>query len=360
MRVVEAQAFILGPEVKTFEEEAALAIGTPHAIGCASGTDALLLALMALDLQPGDEVITTPYTFFATAGSIVRLGLKPVFCDIDPATFNLDVARLAELVTSRTRAIMPVHLFGQCAPMDSILALAKEHGLAVIEDAAQAIGARDGGRNAGTMGTIGCFSFFPSKNLGGFGDGGLMTTADPALAKKLKSLRVHGSAERYFHEWVGINSRLDAIQAAVLRVKLPHLEGWSDLRAAHAAEYRRLFAEAGLAQGEGWMPQKGLVVLPQVKQERHVFNQYVIRVHEDLREDLRRYLGEKKIGTAVYYPLALHLQPCFASLGYHEGDLPMAEAASRQTLALPVFPELTPAEQQRVVAAIGKFFNARD
>jgi len=404
--VVESQGFILGPEVAAFEEEVARALGAPHAIACASGSDALLLALMALELEPGDEVITSPYTFFATAGSIVRLGLRPVFCDIDPRTFNLDPAALEARITPRTGAIVPVHLFGRCAPMEPILALAERRGLAVIEDAAQAIGARTGGRGAGTMGLMGCFSFFPAKNLGGYGDGGLLTTADDALARKLRSLRVHGSSERYFHERVGLNSRLDALQAAVLRVKLPHLERWSEARAAHARRYAALFEAAGIVQrgelgklGEPIEPiEEGKIVLPMTKSddehdydaehehdadspfriphsafpqdsaihnpqsaipsERHVYNQYVIRAHAARRDALREHLTKLNIGTAIYYPLPLHLQPCFRDLGYKAGDLPISEQASRETLALPVFPELRADEQQRVVDAIAGFMNA--
>ena len=354
-RVVEAQAFILGPEVKAFEEETARYIGSSHAIGCASGSDALLLALMALNLSPGSEVITTPYTFFATVGSIVRLGLRPVFCDIDPRTFNLDPSKLSRLITPRTRVILPVHLFGQCAAMDPILALAEDHGLAVVEDAAQAIGARDkNGHGAGTRGAIGCFSFFPSKNLGAFGDGGLLATADLDLAQKLAALRCHGSTDRYFHEWSGINSRLDALHAAVLRVKLPHLDAWSDARAANAGRYRKLFAAADLLQTDG-SPESGRVIPPLVLAGRHIFNQYVIRVHAALRDPLREHLAARKIGSAIYYPLPLHLQPCFRDLGYREGDLPEAERASKESLALPIFSELIPDEQERVVGEIQEF-----
>ena len=355
-RVVHSQGFILGPEVQAFEEEVREALGAAHAIGCASGSDALLLALMALDLAPGDEVITTPYTFFATAGSIVRLGLRPVFCDIDPQTYLIDPARIERLITPRTRAIMPVHLYGQCAEMDAISAVAQRHGLAVIEDAAQAIGAADQGRQAGSLGAIGCFSFFPSKNLGGFGDGGLLTCADPALAATLRELRVHGSKNRYFHERVGINSRLDALQAAILRVKLPRLDGWSAARAANAGNYRALFAAAGLAQAPGAPPEPGRVVLPVERPgARHVYNQFVIRVAPALRDPLREHLSASRIGTAIYYPLPLHLQPCFKELGGKAGDCPAAEAAAAETLALPIYPELTLTQQSRIVAAIGDF-----
>lgn len=357
--VIATQYFINGPQVAAFEEETAAFVGVPHAIGCASGSDALLLALMALDLEPGDEVITVPYTFFATVSAVTRLGLKPVFCDIDPVTFNMDVTQLEGLITPRTKAILPVHLFGQCADMDPLLALAKRHGLAVIEDAAQAISARYKGRSAGSMGPLGCFSFFPSKNLGGFGDGGLVTTADEALAGRLRSLHLHGASTKYFHDEVGINSRLDALQAAVLRVKLPHLNDWSDGRAANADTYRRLFAEAGLAQTEGTVPEPGKVVLPSAVTERHIYNQFVIRVEASLRDGLVAHLRERKIGTAIYYPLGLHLQPCFKTLGYGEGDMPETERASRETLALPIYSELTDGQQTTVVAAVKAFFDAQ-
>lgn len=357
-RVVQTQTFILGPEVKAFEEEMAKAIGSPYAIACASGSDALLLALMALDLEPGSEIITTPYTFFATAGSIVRLGLKPVFCDIEPGTFNIDPAKMAACITPRTRVILPVHIFGQCADMAPILMLAEEHGLAVIEDAAQAIGARYRGAGAGTIGDIGCFSFFPSKNLGGYGDGGLMTTTNVRLAARLRALRTHGSTQTYLHEWVGVNSRLDALQAAILRVKLPYLDSWSDARAANADRYRRFFTEAGLAEEGTLEPQVGRVVLPPAVMERHVYNQFVIRVQASRRNELRGHLQACQIGSAVYYPLPLHLQPCFHDLGYHEGDLPVAELAAKETLALPVFPELSEAQQRQVVGEIKAFLQS--
>lgn len=369
-RVVDSQTFILGPEVKDFEQEAAAYLqggegsgqdrdeggGELHALGCASGSDALLLALMALELPPGSEVITTPYTFFATVSAITRLGLRPVFCDIDPRSYNLDVARLERLITPRTRVLLPVHLFGQCPPMEPIMALAEKHGLAVVEDAAQAMGARDErGRMAGTIGAIGCFSFFPSKNLGGYGDGGLLTTRDAALAARLASLRTHGAAQRYLHESVGVNSRLDALQAAVLRVKLPRLEGWCAARAAHAERYRTLFSEAGLLQKSGDRPAPGRVIAPETFVGRHVYNQFVIRVAAEARDGLRAHLEARRIGTAVYYPLPLHLQPCFKDLDYAEGSLPEAERASRETLALPVFPELTESQQRRVVDEIAAY-----
>lgn len=351
-RVIAAQAFIMGHEVEAFEKEVGQWIGVPHAIGCASGSDALLLALMALDLEPGDEVITSPYTFFATVSAITRNGLKPVFCDIEPRTFNMDVAKLESLITDRTRVILPVHLYGQLADMTAINRIAERHNLFVIEDACQAIGAKNGKFRAGAVGTAGCYSFFPSKNLGGHGDGGLMTTSDPLLANKLRSLRLHGSTERYFHKVVGINSRLDALQAAVLRVKLPHLEKWNDGRAAVAKRYSEYFGEAGVLQTEGVAPESGRVLVPAVTTDRHVFHQYVVRVQQ--RDKVMAHLKEKQIGHAIYYPLSLHLQECFADLGYREGDLPESERASRETLALPIFPELTQDQQRRVVAAIAE------
>ncbi len=349
-RVIDAQAFIMGKEVEAFEKEIAQWIGVTHAIGCASGSDALLLALMALDLEPGDEVITTPYTFFATVSAITRNGLKPVFCDIDPRTYNMDTRKIEALITDRTRVILPVHLYGQLANMDEIMKLAERKKLIVIEDACQAIGARHGRRRAGMIGLAGCFSFFPSKNLGGHGDGGLMTTNDPLLANKLRSLRLHGSTERYFHKWVGINSRLDALQAAVLRVKLPHLESWCDGRADRARRYETLFAEAGVLQADGCYPEPGRVVTPLVETDRHVFHQYVIRVQR--RDAVMASLKEKQIGHAIYYPLSLHMQECFADVGYREGDLPESERACRETLALPIYPELTEDQQRRVVGTI--------
>ncbi len=355
-RVVESQGFIMGAEVEAFEREVAAWIGTPHAIGCASGSDALLLALMALDLEPGDEVITTPYTFFATASSITRNGLRPVFCDIEPRTMNMDVSQLESLVTDRTRAIMPVHIFGQLVDMDPVLELAARRGLTIIEDDAQSIGARDKGRRAGTIGAVGCFSFFPSKNLGASGDGGLMTTADDKLADKLRSLRLHGSYERYFHKWVGINSRLDALQAAILRVKLPRLEGWCEARLVNALRYRDLMAEHGILQAEGHQPELGRVIPPAIVTERHVFHQYVVRVEAAVRDRLAEHLKARGVGHAIYYPLPLHLQECFAELGYREGSLPEAERASRESLALPIFPELSEPQQRRVIGAIAEFF----
>lgn len=345
-RVAESQYFILGPEVKALEEEVAAYSQCRFGIGVSSGTDALLVALMALDLQPGDEIITTPYTFFATAGCIARLGAKAVFVEIDPATYNLDPAGIAAAVTSRTRAILPVHLYGQMADMDPIMAVAEQYGLPVIEDAAQAIGSEYKGHRAGSIGHMGCFSFFPSKNLGGFGDGGMVVTNDPALAAKLTLLRGHGAKPKYYHKVVGGNFRLDALQAAVLRVKLPYLDGWTAGRQHNAATYRRLFAEAGLDR---------VIGLPtELANMRHIYNQFVIRCPQ--RDGLMNHLKQRAIGHEIYYPVPMHLQECFADLGYHQGDFPHSEAAANETLAIPIYPELTEAMQQSVVTAIAEFY----
>jgi dTDP-4-amino-4,6-dideoxygalactose transaminase len=342
--VFESQYFIMGPKVKEFEEAAAAYIGTPHALGCASGTDALLLALMAYNIGPGDEVVTTPYTFFATAGSIARLGAKPVFCDIRPDTYNLNPDILASLVTSRTKAIIPVHLFGLVAEMGSINAIAATRCIPVIEDAAQAIGATSPWGSAGTMGAVGCFSFFPSKNLGGAGDGGMVTALDDHIADLLGILRQHGSRPKYYHSLVGVNSRLDALQAAVLTVKLRHLDTWTEGRRTNADTYRRLIRERGLDS----------IVLPvEPAGYRHIYNQFVIRVER--RDALREFLSSEGIGTEVYYPVPLHLQKCFADLGYREGGFPESEAAANSTLALPIYPELTPPMQEYVVDRIAAF-----
>jgi dTDP-4-amino-4,6-dideoxygalactose transaminase len=345
-RVIESQAFILGPDVKALEDEVASYSHAKHAIACASGSDALLLALMALEIKAGDEVITTPYSFFATAAAISRLGARPVFVDIDPATYNLDVSKIEAAITERTRAIMPVHLYGQCAEMRAIMEVCSRHNLPIIEDAAQAIGAEDDGRQAGVIGAIGCFSFYPSKNLGGAGDGGMMTTNDDALAERLRILRVHGSATKYYHSLIGVNSRLDSLQAAILRVKLPHLDAWSDARAANAARYNQLFEDAGLLEEIG---------LPAVRARgRHIFNQYVIRAGEK-RDALIEHLKRHDIGTDIYYPVPLHLQECFDYLGYKAGDFPEAERAARETIALPIYPELTIEQQGYVVETIREF-----
>lgn len=346
-QVLESQYFVLGPEVSGLEAEVAQYCRVPHAVGCASGSDALLLPLQAWGIGPGDEVITSPYTFFATAGAIWRLGAKPVFVDIEPDTFNIDPARIRAAITPRTKAIIPVHLYGQAAEMDPILSLAQERGLKVLEDAAQAIGAGYKGRPVGTLGQAAALSFYPSKNLGGFGDGGMMTTTDAALAKALARLRVHGMEPKYHHQEVGFNSRLDALQAAVLRVKLRHLDAWTAARRALADDYRRLFLDRGLDE---W------VVLPVERPGHfHVYNQFVIRVPEEIRDSLRAYLTEQRIGSEIYYPIPLHLQTCFASLGHGAGDFPESELAARQTIALPIYPELTAAARQHVVSSIANF-----
>lgn len=346
-RVLDTNGFILGAEVAALEKELAAYCGVKHAIGCASGTDALLLALMAFDIGAGDEVITTPYSFFATVSSVTRLGAKPVFVDIDPQTFNLDVSQIESKITERTKAIQPVHLYGQCADMTVLRKIGEKYGIPLVEDAAQAIGAEENGVRAGAMSEIGCFSFYPSKNLGGMGDGGFMTTESDALAHKLFALRVHGSYERYYHKWVGLNSRLDGFQGAVLRVKLPHLDSWSDARRANADFYREAFKDAGLTEQ---------IALPFERENvRHIYNQFVIRVPER-RDELKTFLAENEIGTDIYYPVSLHEQECFAYLGYRTGDFPESERASRETLALPIFPELKREQQEFVVAKIAEFF----
>ncbi|MEZ4735127.1 MAG: DegT/DnrJ/EryC1/StrS family aminotransferase [Caldilineaceae bacterium] len=348
-RVAESQYFILGPEVKALEEEVAAYSQCRFGIGVSSGTDALLVALMALDLEPGDEIITTPYTFFATAGCIARLGAKAVFVDIDPVTYNLDPAGIEAVITPRTRAILPVHLYGQMADMDPIMAVAERHGLPVIEDAAQAIGSEYKGRRAGSIGHMGCFSFFPSKNLGGFGDGGMVVTNDPALADKLTLLRGHGAKPKYYHKVVGDNFRLDALQAAVLRVKLPHLDAWTAGRQQNAATYRRLFAATGL---------DGVIGLPaELPNVRHIYNQFIIRCPD--RDGLMAQLKHHHIGHEIYYPVPMHIQECFADLGYRQGDFPHSEAAAHETLAIPIYPELTEAMQRSVIAAIAQFYQSK-
>lgn len=347
--VVESQYFILGPEVSSFETEVARYCNVPHAIGCASGSDALLLPLMAWDLRPGDEVITTPYTFFATAGAIWRTGARPVFVDIEPDTYNIDPARIEAAITPQTRAIIPVHLYGQAADMGPIMAVARSHGIKVLEDAAQAIGARYRGQNAGAIGDAAAFSFYPSKNLGAFGDAGMITTLDATHARQVGRLRVHGMEPKYHHHEVGFNSRLDALQAAVLRVKLRHLDAWTVGRRAVAQRYRELFAEYRLNKN---------VTLPIERSGYfHVYNQFVIRVAEDARDPLRAHLSSRRVGSEIYYPIPLHLQVCFASLGHQPGDFPEAEAASRQTIALPMYPELSEAALRHTVGAIAEYFH---
>ena len=341
-RVCDSQRFIGGPEVEALERELAAYIGVRHAVGVSSGTDALLVALMALGVGPGDEVVTSTYSFFASAGSIVRLGATPKLVDIDPATYNVDPAAVTSAITSRTRAIIPVHLYGLCADMDPLLEAGRRAGVPLIEDAAQAIGATYKGRQAGTMGAVACFSFFPSKNLGAFGDAGLVTTDDDAIARELRLLRNHGAEPKYFHRRVGGNFRLDALQAAVLRVKLPHLAGWSAMRRANAERYERLFQDRGLTSR---------VVLPVRPPDReHIFNQYVVRVPD--RDRVRARLERAGVGTEIYYPVPFHLQECFASLGHRAGDFPAAEAAARETLALPIYGELTESQQRIVVGAL--------
>jgi dTDP-4-amino-4,6-dideoxygalactose transaminase len=349
-RVIDSQRFVMGPEVEQLETELADYTGVPHAVGCASGTDALLLPLMAWDIGAGDEVITTPYTFFATAGSVWRTRAKPVFVDIEPDTYNIDPERIEAAITPRTRAIIPVHLYGQTADMDPINDLAGRHRLFVLEDAAQAIGAIYQGRRAGTLGHAAAFSFYPSKNLGAFGDAGLVTTREPSLAGSVARLRIHGMEPKYHHHEVGLNSRLDAIQAAVLRVKLRHLDAWTLQRRQAAERYQSLFRSHKLDE---------VVTLPAEKPgNQHVFNQYVIRLPAPYRDALRDHLTARQIGTEIYYPIPLHLQPCFAPLRYRPGDFPNAEAAARETLALPLYPEISEEQQSVVVGSIRQFLDA--
>jgi len=344
-RVCESRHFILGPEVAALEEEIAAFCGARFAIGVSSGTDALLMSLMALGIGPGDEVITTPYSFFATVGVIARVGARPIFVDIDPVTFNIDPQAVSTMVTARTKAVLPVHLFGRCVDMAPILEVARKHGISVVEDAAQAIGSRDDqGRQAGTIGDIGCFSFFPSKNLGAFGDGGMVITNDEKLAQTLRILRVHGGKPKYHHRIVGGNFRLDALQAAVLRVKLIHLSVWTAARRVNAERYRLLFQEMGLLNQ---------VVLPE-DVRGHIYNQFVVRFPD--RDRLRLFLPERGVETEIYYPVPLHLQECFKDFGYRTGDFPQAEVAALQSLALPIYPELTETQQRYAVNSIREFY----
>jgi dTDP-4-amino-4,6-dideoxygalactose transaminase len=349
-RVIDSQKFILGEEVKKLEEEIASYSSTKFAIGCASGSDALLLALMALDCGPGHEVVTSPFTFFATGGAIARTGATPVFVDIDPNTFNLDPNRIEDALKkhANVRAIIPVHLFGQCADMDPLLALAQSHGIAVIEDAAQSIGAEYKGRRAGSLGDMGCLSFFPSKNLGAYGDGGMVTTNDERLARKLAALRVHGGIRKYYHEWVGINSRLDALQAAVLRVKFQYLDSWTEGRQRNADLYRKMLAELRVP-----------VIAPQAAPftSRHIYNQFTIRCGQ--RDALQAYLKQNGIGTEIYYPLPLHLQACFSNLGYRAGDLPLSEQVAAEALSVPIYPELPAEDIEQVCRTIQAFYSQR-
>ena len=364
-RVADAQYFIGGPEVEGLEKEVAAYSQCQFGIGVTSGTDALLVALMTIGVQPGDEVITTPYTFFATGGCIHRTGAVPVFVDIEPGSYNINPALIEAAITPKTKAIMPVHLYGQMADMDPIMAIAARHNLYVIEDGAQAIGAEYKGRRAGSIGHFGCFSFFPSKNLGAFGDGGMITANDPALAHKAKLLRNHGAEPKYYHKLVGGNFRLDALQAAILRIKLRYLDGWTAGRQQNAATYRRLFVEAGLVADERRttndqtspfvLRPSSFVDLPTEEPERrHVYNQFVIRTGH--RDAVMAKLKERKIGHEIYYPVPLHLQECFANLGYQPGSLPESERAAKETLALPIYPELTEEMQAEVVAAIAEAY----
>ena len=352
-KICDNQTFILGENVARLEQEIAQYSNAQYAIGVASGTDAILLSLMATGIGQGDRVITTPYTFFATAGSIARLNAIPVFVDIETDTYNIDPNKLEHVIKkqsaaqrSRLKAVIPVHLYGQCAEMEPILKLSKKYRLAVVEDAAQTIGAEYKGKRAGSIGDFGCFSFYPSKNLGGFGDGGMVITNNEKLAEKVRILRVHGSKPKYYHKFVGINSRLDEIQAAVLRIKLKHLKTWENNRIEGAKRYNKLFQGAGLLD---------VVSLPTARPyNRHVFNQYIIRVKK--RDNLREHLAKEGIGTEIYYPVPLHLQQCFKYLGYKKRDFPVSEKAAKETLALPIYPELTPAEQEYVVAKISEFY----
>ena len=361
--VFESQHFILGPVVQDCEKAIAEYSGCKHGVGVSSGTDALLAVLMAEGIGANDEVITTPYTFFATAGCIARLGALPVFVDIDPATFNIDPHLIEKAVTSRTKAIMPVHLYGQCADMDPILAVAAKHNLVVIEDAAQAIGSEYKGRRAGSMGHYGCFSFFPSKNLGCAGDGGMVTTNDPARAERVALMRTHGSKPKYYHKVVGGNFRLDALQAAVVNVKLKYLDGWTRGRQANALRYNRLLEEAGLASGPIGLPRIPRSTAAHAAGRppesgdcrcRHIFNQYVIRARD--RDGLMEHLKKNQIGSEIYYPVPMHEQECFAYLGYKAGSMPESERAARETMALPVYPELTDEQATYVVACIKSFY----
>ncbi len=349
-RVVASGRFVLGPECEELETQLALRVGSSFAVGCASGSDALLLALMAMGIGHGDQVLLPSFTFFATASAVTRLGAKPVFVDIDPDTFNLDADHLQARIVPRTRVVIPVHLFGQCADMTRILAIADAANLHVLEDCAQAIDATFQGQPAGSLGLAGCFSFYPTKNLGGFGDGGMVTTSDAELAEKLRLYRAHGMKPRYQHHVVGINSRLDTLQAAVLLTKLPHLHGWHAARARNAARYAELFAEAGL---------EGKLVVPTTASRcESVWNQYTVRVLDGHRDRLRKHLAELGIGSEIYYPTPLHLQPCFREYGYREGSLPETERTAKEVLSLPIFPALTAAEQRAVVEGITAYFAA--
>jgi dTDP-4-amino-4,6-dideoxygalactose transaminase len=353
-RVVESQHFILGPEVEALEENIAAYCGVKHAVGVSSGTDALLVSLMALDVGPGDEVIIPTYSFFATAGVVARLFAKPVFIDIDPDTFNIDPSKIEPAITHKTKAIIPVHLFGQCADMDPIMEIAHKHNIYVIEDAAQSLGAEYKGKRAGSMGHLGCFSFFPSKNLGGFGDGGMVVTNDTDLYEKVKKMRVHGSKPKYYHKIVGGNFRLDALQAAVLNVKFKYLDEWSQKRRENAAFYDSNFADTEAVKS-------GLLKLPQAvykngdDENHHIYNQYTIT--SESRESLRTYLKENGIGTEISYPVPLHLQECFAPLGYIKGDLPVSEMCAEKALSIPIYQELSEEQKNEIVKKTADFYS---
>ena len=366
LKVAESQYFILGPEVEKMEKEFCDYLGCKHAIGVSSGTDALLLALMSIEIKPDDEIIVPTYSFFATAGVVARLNAKPVFVDIDPVTFNMDPNDIEKRITSNTKAIIPVHLYGQSADMQPIMEIAKKHNLKVIEDAAQAIGVQyKDGRSVGTIGDIGCFSFFPSKNLGCYGDGGLVTTNDDDLAYLLKIKRVHGGEQKYFHKVIGGNFRIDALQAAVLRVKLPHLDRWSEQRRKNAELYNKLFLEAGLVDkpGKTKFDTKNKVLIPEAVYNQfsdlknpHIFNQYIIRVEK--RDELKKFLTENEIGNEIYYPVPFHQQECFSNLGYKEGDFPEAEKAASSSLALPIYQDLKEEQIKFVVEKINEILTA--
>ncbi len=352
--VYESQGFILGPRVDAFEKAIASYVGAKHAIGMSSGTDAQLAVMMALGVGPGVDVVTSPYTFFASAGAVARLGARPVFVDGDPETFNLDPAKLEKAVTPETKVIQPVHLYGQCADMAPINEIARKKGIHVLEDACQSLGAAYGGVKAGALGDSCAFSFFPSKNLGGFGDGGMVTTDDDALATNLRAMRMHGETSRYHHKFVGGNFRLDALQAAVLHVKLPRLDGWAEARRKNAKEIERLYVEQG-----GLPFEKGGLGFPREAAGcHHVFNQFVVRVGKGRRDALKERLADRKIGHAIYYPVPLHLQECFAELGHRAGDMPASECAAHETLAIPIYPELTEEMLAAVVAAVAEGLEA--
>ncbi|MHB1685958.1 MAG: DegT/DnrJ/EryC1/StrS family aminotransferase [Ignavibacteriaceae bacterium] len=362
IKVAESQYFILGPEVDSMEKAFCEYLNCKHSLGVSSGTDALLIALMAIGIQPGDEVIVPTFSFFATAGVVSRLNATPVFVDIDPVTFNIAPKEFEKKITKKTKAVIPVHLYGQSCEMDEIIKIAKAHDLKVIEDSAQAIGVQyKDGKFTGTIGDIGCFSFFPSKNLGGYGDGGLVVTNDDELAEKLKILRVHGGEPKYYHKIIGGNFRLDAIQAAVLKVKLPHLDSWSQKRRENAGTYNKLFISSGVAEETGkiFFNKKNKVLIPKAIYKSdaiknyHIYNQYIIRVEK--RDELRQFLAKNEIGTEIYYPVPFHLQECFANLGYKRGNFPLAEMSADTSIALPIYPELSREQIEFVVSKIKEF-----